>query len=95
MVFGRIGAPKEDRTIPKSIPAHPGIVPGGHVRNVRGFGLFEQEHNDLAVIDEDLLAEWFHEAGLRRVVSSRLPGSPFPVVLCLARRLAQDEEAAA
>mgnify|MGYP001827385935 FL=1 len=59
------------------------------------FGLFEQEHNDLAVIDEDLLAEWFTEAGLRRVVSSRLPGSPFPVVLCLARRLAQDEEAAA
>ena len=46
-------------------------------------------------IDEDLLAEWFTEAGLRRVVSSRLPGSPFPVVLCLARRLAQDEEAAA
>lgn len=59
------------------------------------FGLFEQEHHDLAVIDEDLLAEWFGEAGLQKVISSRLPGSPFPVVLCMARRLADDEEAAA
>jgi SAM-dependent methyltransferase len=59
------------------------------------FGLFEKEHHDLAVIDEDLLAEWFSEAGLQKVISSRLPGSPFPVVLCMARRLADDEEAAA
>lgn len=59
------------------------------------FGLFEEKHNDLAVIDEDLLAEWFRDAGLRQVNSSRLPGTPFPVVLCLARRLVEDEEAAA
>jgi len=59
------------------------------------FGLFEQEHNDLAVIDEDLLNEWCRDAGLRPLVSSRLPGSPFPVVLSLARRLVEDGEAAA
>lgn len=59
------------------------------------FGLWEQHHNDLAVIDEHLLDEWFRDAGLRSVFSNRLSGSPFPVVLTLARRLAEDEEAAA
>jgi len=59
------------------------------------FGLWEQDTGDLAVIDEGLLDDWLRAAGLRSIASRRLSGSPFPVVLSMARRLADDEEAAA
>ncbi len=58
-------------------------------------GLWEQDTGDLAVIDEGLLEDWYRDAGLRSIASRRLSGSPFPVVLSMARRQSQDTEAAA
>ncbi|MGI9263354.1 MAG: class I SAM-dependent methyltransferase, partial [Gammaproteobacteria bacterium] len=76
------------------------LKPGGRLLLVEfvtddNMGLWENANEDITVIDEQHLAAWLADAGLKQMNSRRLPGHPFPVILSLARKNKLEKEAVA
>ena len=76
------------------------LKPGGRLLLVEfvtedNMGLWENADEVITVIDEQHLATWQANAGLKLLTSRRLPGHPFPVILSLARKNKLEKEAVA